>query len=55
MYLGTFADEKGSSKVTLTAEDNKIYDSWEFVNLKSYEEEIVEFLYFEERLVCIPR
>lgn len=52
MDAGNFTDDSNSKP--LSAEDQKVYDNWEFVNLKSYEEEIVEFLYFEERVVrCV--
>ena len=49
--IGQFADEKQSSKLVLTEEDQKIYEQWEFINMSSYQNEVVEFLRFEEILV----
>jgi hypothetical protein len=48
--IGNFVDDNKSSRIVLSPDDQKVYGKWEFVNIKSYEEEIVEFLYFEERL-----
>lgn len=50
--IGQFADEKQSTKLFLTDEDQKVYENWEFINLSSYQNEVVEFLRFEEVLVC---
>ena len=49
--IGQFADEKQSTKLFLTDEDQKVYENWEFINLSSYQNEVVEFLRFEEVLV----
>jgi hypothetical protein len=51
--IGQFADEKLSNKLVLTEEDQKIYENWEFINLISYQNEVVEFLRFEEVLVSL--
>ena len=50
--IGQFADEKQSTKLFLTDEDQKVYENWELINLSSYQNEVVEFLRFEEVLVC---
>lgn len=49
--IGQFADEKQSNKLVLTEEDQKTYENWEFINMTSYQNEVVEFLRFEEVLV----
>ena len=50
--IGQFADEKLSNKIVLTEEDQKIYENWDFINVSAYQNEVVEFLRFEEVLVC---
>lgn len=49
--IGQFADEKLSNKIVLTEEDQKIYENWDFINVSAYQNEVVEFLRFEEVLV----
>ena len=51
--IGQFADEKLSNKIVLTEEDQKIYENWDFINVSAYQNEVVEFLRFEEVLVYI--
>lgn len=49
--IGSFSDEKASKKIVLTEEDHKVYEKWHFISSRAYEEEVVEFLLFEERMV----
>ena len=35
----------------LTDDDHKIYENWEFISKMSFQEEVVEFLMHEEKLV----
>lgn len=49
--IGTFADEKAFKKVELTEDDHKIYNDWEFISAKQFQEEVVEFLIYEDILV----
>ena len=49
--IGCFLDEKLSKKVLLTDEDHSMYDHWEFISRRSFQEEVVEFLIIEEKLV----
>jgi hypothetical protein len=35
----------------LTDDDHKIYENWEFISKRSFQEEVVEFLMYEEKLV----
>jgi beta-adrenergic-receptor kinase len=49
--IGTFSDEKSSKKIELLESDHKIYDKWDFINPRAFEEEVVEFFIFEEVLV----
>ena len=49
--IGAFADERESRKVILTDEDHKMYSNWEFISKRSFQEEVVQFLIFEEKLV----
>ena len=49
--IGCFLDEKLSKKVQLTDEDHSMYDHWEFISRRSFQEEVVEFLIIEEKLV----
>lgn len=51
--IGSFQDEKVSKKLLLTEEDHKTYDKWEFISKRSFQEEIVDFLTYEENLVRI--
>ena len=37
----------------LTDEDHKIYENWEFISKKSFQEEVVEYLMYEEKLVSL--
>jgi hypothetical protein len=50
---GSFTDEKLSKKFILTEEDHKTYEKWEFISKRSFQEEVVDFLTFEETLVSI--
>ena len=49
--IGRFLDEKLSKKIQLTEEDHSTYDHWEFISRRSFQEEVVEFLLLEEKLV----
>lgn len=49
--IGSFQDEKISKKLVLTDEDHKTYEKWEFISKRSFQEEVVDFLTFEEMLV----
>jgi hypothetical protein len=51
--LGSFTDEKLSKKFILTEEDHKTYEKWEFISKRSFQEEVVDFLTFEETMVSI--
>jgi len=46
--IGSFADEKTSKKVELTEADQKFYESWDFVSVKAFQDEVVAFMRFEE-------
>lgn len=35
----------------LSDDDHKIYENWEFISKRSFQEEVVEFLMYEEKLV----
>ena len=37
----------------LTDDDHKIYENWEFISKKSFQEEVVEYLMYEEKLVSL--
>jgi len=47
--IGGFEDEKKSKKLVLTEEEHRNYDKWNFISKRSYQEEVVHFLTFEER------
>lgn len=49
--IGSFQDEKISKKLILTEEDHKTYEKWDFLSKRSFQEEVVDFLTFEERVV----
>ena len=51
--IGSFQDEKVSKKLLLTEEDQKTYENWEFLSKRSFQEEVVDFLTYEEKLVRI--
>ena len=47
--IGSFSDAKATKKVALNAEDQKLYaDCWDFTSQSAFQEELVEFLTFEE-------
>lgn len=46
--IGSFSDEGSSKKLALTEADHKHYDGFQFVSGSSFQEEVVEFLRFEE-------
>lgn len=52
--IGYFADDKLNKKIQLTEEDHSTYDNWEFISRRSFQEEVVEYLIIEERLVSAP-
>jgi hypothetical protein len=49
--IGSFQDEKISKKLILTEDDHKTYEKWEFLSKRSFQEEVVDFLTFEEKVV----
>jgi hypothetical protein len=49
--IGSFQDEKISKKLILTEDDHKMYEKWDFLSKRSFQEEVVDFLTFEERVV----
>ena len=51
--IGVFNDAKESRKVSLIDDDHKIYENWEFISKKYFQEEVVEYLMFEEKLVSL--
>eukprot|EP00607_Mallomonas_marina_P011241 CAMPEP_0182416120 /NCGR_PEP_ID=MMETSP1167-20130531/234_1 /TAXON_ID=2988 /ORGANISM="Mallomonas Sp, Strain CCMP3275" /LENGTH=328 /DNA_ID=CAMNT_0024588561 /DNA_START=977 /DNA_END=1963 /DNA_ORIENTATION=- len=46
--IGAFADDKQSKKIELTEADQKNYDGWEFVSQRAFQEEIVQFMRYED-------
>jgi serine/threonine protein kinase len=51
--IGAFEDNKSQKKSSLTEEDHRVYTKWPFVNEQAFQEEIVEFLCYEELNVSI--
>ena len=49
--IGTFSDEKSFRKVDMTEADHKIYEKWDFISTKSFQEEVAEFLIYEDAFV----
>ena len=49
--IGSFQDEKVSKKLVLTEDDHKMYEKWDFLSKRSFQEEVVDFLTFEDRVV----
>ena len=49
--IGSFQDDRISKKIILTDEDHKTYEKWEFISKRSFQEEVVNFLTLEEKLV----
>jgi hypothetical protein len=49
--IGSFQDEKISRKLILSEDDHKTYEKWEFLSKRSFQEEVVDFLTFEEKVV----
>jgi len=45
--IGHFTEDKKHKKVEITPEDHKIYQSWQYTNPNSFQEEMVEFMKFE--------
>jgi serine/threonine protein kinase len=48
--IGAF-DDKESKNIKVTEEDHKIFEKWEFISKRSFQEEVVEFLTYEEKYV----
>ncbi len=46
--IGYFSDVKACKKVVLTADDHKQYEGWDFTSQSAFQEEVVEFLTYEE-------
>jgi serine/threonine protein kinase len=46
--MGQFADEKESSRLNLDAQDQAHYADWNFASSTAFQDEIVEFLLYEE-------
>ena len=53
--IGSFQDEKVSKKLILTEDDHKMYEKWDFLSKRSFQEEVVDFLTFEERVVSFQK
>ena len=49
--IGSFQDERVSRRILLTDDDQRTYEKWEFLSKPSFQEEIVDFLTFEDKLV----
>lgn len=45
--IGAF-DENLVSKIALDEKDNKLYENWDFISETKYQEELVEFLRYED-------
>ena len=48
--IGKF-NQKETKDVDLTEADQKQYDKWNYVNIRHFQKEIVEFMRYEEVLV----
>ena len=47
--IGSFVDDRNTSTKAIRLDNtDKLFDSWDFTNLKSFECEVVEFLQYEE-------
>ena len=46
--IGMFNDDNVSKKVDLEEKDQEVFDSWDFVNKKAFQEEVVGFMRYEE-------
>jgi len=46
--IGEFKDAKESNKIRLTEEDQEVYKDWDFISHSAFQDEIVEFLQYEE-------
>ncbi|CAM9125538.1 unnamed protein product, partial [Ectocarpus fasciculatus] len=46
--IGMFNDDKISKKIDLEERDHEVFDSWDFVNKKAFQEEVVGFMRYEE-------
>jgi serine/threonine protein kinase len=46
--IGSFSDEKSAKQLDLNEQDHKHYEKWDYVSIKSFQQEMVDFLYFEE-------
>lgn len=46
---GMRVDEKDAKRVVLLPEDHRNYETWDFLNKKAFEEEVVEYLRCEEQ------
>jgi hypothetical protein len=46
--IGSFQDEKISKKLILTEDDHKMYEKWDFLSKRSFQEEVVDFLLRKE-------
>ena len=49
--IGSFQDERVSRRLLLTDDDHRTYEKWEFLSKPSFQEEIVDFLTFEDKVV----
>jgi serine/threonine protein kinase len=52
--MGEFSDEKESKMVKLSDADQAHYKGWNFVSETGFQDEIVEFLLYEELKVSVP-
>ena len=52
--IGYFSDVKATKKMQLDASDQKQYENWDFCSQAAFQEELVEFLTYEEIFkVCL--
>jgi beta-adrenergic-receptor kinase len=51
--IGSFTDERESRKVVLTEADQKVFEKWQFISQRSFQEEVVGYLLYEELNVSL--
>jgi beta-adrenergic-receptor kinase len=51
--IGSFNDERESRKIVLTDADQKPYEKWQFISNRSFQEEVVGYLLYEELNVSV--
>jgi len=45
--IGNFTEDKAYQETQLTAEDEKVYNGWDWLNPNAYAAEVIEFLIYE--------